>query len=715
MKKIWNYKKISRSEAERLAQEYGVNILLAKVLLARGFSQRESIEFFINGGRDFYDPFMMKDMERAVERICTALDEKQPITIFGDYDADGITSVACLYSFLRRLGARVDYYIPDRLTEGYGMSVEALEEILDQGARLIVTVDCGISSHQEASYLKEKGIDLVVTDHHECSSMIPEAYAVVNPKRPDCPYPYKELAGVGVVFKLIHAICKKKDLGDIYKDYSDIAAVGTISDVVPLLDENRLLVREGLEKLKNTQNIGLKELLSVAGLNREKLNSFSVAFAITPRINAGGRMGAAELALDLLLTEDEQQARQLAEEINQNNRNRQNLEQEIYERLVKIIEDKPEYKGKNVLVMAEEGLHHGVIGIAASRISDRYYKPCVIMSLDRDEEGTLLAKGSCRSIKGFNIYEALTSCSDLLIKYGGHELAAGLTMKPENIPDLDSRLNEIAREMDPAVFVPALSCDTCIDETDITVENIKALKALEPYGQNNPVPSFVLEGATLLTARTVGAENQHIKMLFQKNQHTIDSIAFNAYKEGLTLEVNSVYDIMFTLDINEWNNTVRPQVKIIDIRKSLGDRKLVVDALDLAQVIELGRKELLQKGVNEARDKIRNMARSLLTEGINSNREYFTRHLADRDDMAVVYKYMYARGKINSKVTVSDIARDLNISKLKARLVLEAFQELDLAEGDFDRGCCLKNNLGKKVELDSSLTYRVMTLIKEVL
>lgn len=707
MEKVWKYKRIDNSDAIRLAKEYGLSTLMAKVLLARGISDRETIDLFLNSQRDLYDPFLMKDMDKAVDRICTAIDERQSITIYGDYDADGITSTACLLSFLRSLGAQADYYIPDRLTEGYGMSQEAIGSILKRGTELIITVDCGIASFEEADYLLESGADLIITDHHECSDKIPKAYAVVNPKRVDCNYPFKELAGVGVVYKLIHALCIKRGLKDAYKNYVDIAAVGTISDVVPLIDENRLIVKEGLEKLKNTENTGLKELMTVAGIKNEKLNTYSVAFGISPRINAGGRMGMSELALDLLLAKEKDNAKKMAEELNLNNRNRQVREQEIYDRLIEIIENNREYKNKNIIVVAEEGLHHGVIGIAASRISDKYYKPCIILSVDKTEDGGMIAKGSCRSIKGFNIYDALSKCSDLLEKYGGHELAAGLSLKPENIPEFDSRINYISREVDKSVFVPTLTCDTCIDENDITIDNIKSLSLLEPYGQSNPMPSFVLERATLLTARPVGAENRHMKMIFQKDKYNFDSIAFNINMEGLTLEDNHEYDIMFTLDINEWNNRVRPQIKIIDIRKTKN-----VDANDLSAdigyIIEYGKRELKLNSVENVRDLVHKM---MIERNETINKNEILKYIADRSDMTKIYKYMYGKAFVH----VCDISKDMNVSKFKAQKVIDTLLELDLAEGDFTKGFRLKNNRGKKVELEGSLTYKIMSIIKEAI
>ena len=563
--KKWTYNKTDNVKANELAMKINITPLLAKVLISRGLGTPEQINKFLHEWKNInYSPFLMKDMDRAVKTITEAVEEGKRITVYGDYDCDGITSTAILTNFLKYIGAKVDHFIPDRLTDGYGISCAALDKIAERGTQLVITVDCGISAGKEIEYINKKGIETVVTDHHQCSGDIPAAKAVVNPHRPDCEYPFKGLAGVGVAYKLIQAICENKGLGEVYKKYIDLVTLGTIADVVSLSDENRQLVSRGLESIDNTENIGLKTLIHISGTGKYKITTQSFAFSLAPRLNATGRMGNAEIAVQLVLAEEEELARELAFMVEMSNRQRQYIEGKNVETVLEIIDKNEKIAQRKVIVVAANDLHHGVVGIVSSRITERYNKPSIIL-VKEERGGKMIARGSARSIKGISMFKMLTECKDILLGYGGHELAAGLSIECDKIEEFADRLDKSEECADESLFSKYSKADILLDAKYITADNVDSLSLMEPFGQDNEEPVFISENLLLKNVSALGEEGKHLKMFFTSEGTDISAIAFNRGKERENLKIGCKYDVVYNLENNVWNDKKTPQMRVIDI------------------------------------------------------------------------------------------------------------------------------------------------------
>ncbi|MFZ5639561.1 MAG: single-stranded-DNA-specific exonuclease RecJ [Bacillota bacterium] len=574
--KIWRLAKEQPVLREIFAQKLGVPPIVAQILANRGILTLDEARIFLNG--DFshlHDPFLLKDMDRAVERINRALAAGEKIVVYGDYDADGITSTALLLGVLREMGADAGYYIPSRMGDGYGLSVQALEMLADRGVSLVVTVDCGVSAAAEVAFALERGIDVVVTDHHEPPEGLPPAVAVINPKRRDCGYPFKELAGVGVAFKLAQALTgARSDAGagvpgrgiplpEILQRRLDIVALGTVADIVPLQGENRILVKGGLAQLSNTCHPGLQALLKVSGLAGKPLDATRLAFGLAPRLNAAGRVGDPGMAAELLLTADQEQAAQLAKKLDKANDERQAVEARIFEQAVEMTEAAGLAQNR-VLVLAQPGWHVGVIGIVAARLVQKYYRPAVLLSI---EEGT--AKGSARSIPGFNIFEALSACSSLLVKYGGHNQAAGLTLEARRIDEFYAALEAHAREsMADEQLIRQVAIDGEVCLTDLNCELYGHLERLAPFGCQNPGPVLVSRGTMVLDCRNVGADGSHLKMRLQKEQCVLDAIGFGLSSHPGLKDAPAGLDVAFALERNEWNDRVTLQLNVKDLKPS---------------------------------------------------------------------------------------------------------------------------------------------------
>ena len=443
--KIWNIKskKIKEETIDEISKEHHIPRVISTILLNRGIESKDIAPYLRKSMADIINPMLMLDMDKAVERITNAIQSNEKIAVYGDYDVDGITSTALLYKFLLSLGADVEYYIPDRKGEGYGINIMAVNKLFKQGIKLMITVDCGITAIGEVEFAKLQGMDVIITDHHTCKDRLPTAAeAILNPKRLDCDYPFDALAGVGVAFKLILALAIKNGLKttDVFNQYVDIATLGTIADVVPLLGENRVIVDKGLKILHNPKRIGIRAVMEVAGVLDKPLSASTIAFSIAPRLNAAGRLGSAATAVELLLTNDESRARELALLLDTENKERQQTERQIFDEALELIAKDPNFEKKKVIVLAQENWHQGVIGIVASRLCDMYYKPCILISHTNG-----VGKGSGRSIKGFNLFDALTHCEKQLIDFGGHAVAAGLNV---NMSDIDSFIKEINKYAD---------------------------------------------------------------------------------------------------------------------------------------------------------------------------------------------------------------------------------------------------------------------------
>lgn len=562
-RKQWIINTIPDEKVDVLSEQLKISHLLSKVFLSRGIEDKQYIKQFINPSMDdLYDPFLFKDMEKAVNRIIKAVKDKEKILIFGDYDVDGITSTSILYDFLKKNGASIGYYIPDR-EEGYGLSIGALAKVVEEGVSLIITVDCGITAFEEVEYINDKHVDIIITDHHECKKELPQGYAVVSPTRHDCSYPFKELAGVGVVFKLVRALSEKMGLNDQSINYIDLVALGTVADVVTLLDENRIIVKHGLQRIKDTSNKGLKALIDISGYKDKPITSYTIGFVLAPRINAAGRIGDASLAVRLFTTEDENEAIEISKKLNEQNIYRQETEQGIFCDVLTKIESTVNLEKEKVIVVWGKGWHHGIIGIVASKISDSYHRPCILIAI---EDG--LGKGSGRSIEGFNLFEALSHCACLLDKFGGHEQAAGLSIQEENIEKLKEMLNKYAdKTLSDSDLIPKIRVDFEVTKEDITEDSVKELDLLSPFGAGNPSPVFTYKNLMVEGIRTVG-NDKHIKLTFKDNDTFIDAIGFNRGYFADIYSQTDVVDVVCSLEINSWNNVDSIQMNIKELKEN---------------------------------------------------------------------------------------------------------------------------------------------------
>ena len=570
----WNGGNYDRAAAAQL-REAGYPGLLSAVLASRGITTEQAHTLLMRDRLELHDPLLMRDMDKAVARIRQALTQGEKIAVFGDYDVDGITATVLLVHYLRSQGADCTKFIPRRVEDGYGLGKDALQNLRDQGVSLVITVDCGITGVEEAQFAREIGLDLVITDHHECKDVLPDAVAVVDPKRSDCPYPFKSLAGVGVALKLVLALGKGHE-EELLQRYCTLTAIGTVADVMRMSDENRTIVHRGLSTIAETKFIGLIALLKETCLWDREITSIQIGYILAPRINAAGRMGQAELAADLLLTDDCAHAELLSRELCDLNRERQAVEQEIFAQAVEQLESLPEDQ-RHALVLSSEVWHQGVVGIVASRLSEKYSCPSFMIHLQNGK-----GKGSCRSYGGFNLFTALEACSDLLADFGGHELAAGFNIYEEDIPAFRERMNRYVYEhLDGKIPVSALDVDVVIHETeDLTIEEINSLALLEPYGSGNARPVFALMGLKVESLQNVG-QNRHLKLRLSKGNRHFDAIFFSTTAEDCAITPGCRVDAAFYLQINEFRGTSSVQLQMIDLRPSLLPSTKEQESLDL--------------------------------------------------------------------------------------------------------------------------------------
>ncbi len=553
------------AQAAKLSRLLGLSPLVARLLVQRGFGEPAEAERFLRGGEEcLHDPYLLKDMQAAVTRIQAAVAQGEKIRIYGDYDADGVSSTSLLVRLFRSLQADFDYYIPHRALEGYGLNKQAIKLAADEGVKLLVTVDTGISAYEEVAYASELGIDVVVTDHHEPPARLPDACAVVNPKREDCPYPFKGLAGVGVAFKLASALLGKPPL-----DWADIVTLGTIADLMPLVDENRVLVRMGLERMRQQPDIGFRALAEAGGIELEELTSTNVAFGMAPRINAAGRLDHAKRAVELLTTTDYDQAILSAIGLDSLNKERQR----IVDQMAKEAEQKWQRKcelaaeqGKEpppVIVIAETGWNVGVIGIVASKLLERHYRPVIILGADAE---TGMCKGSARSIDGFDLHAALTACESLLDHYGGHAAAAGMSLPLVRVPELELQLGELASSwLASEDWIPKTKVDLACTVAEATLDTISELSQLEPFGMGNPSPRLLFERAELAERRTIGKDAKHLKLALGGGRAALDGIGFGMGELAAKLVPGSRLDAIGELSVNVWNGQRKPQLQLYDV------------------------------------------------------------------------------------------------------------------------------------------------------
>lgn len=560
MNKKWECYAVDENKVNELVNKFGISGILARILVNKNITQKDEIDLFMNPTRkDFHDPFLMPDMEIIVDRVLQAIEQKEKIMIYGDYDADGITSITVLKSFLEERGLEVASYIPNRLDEGYGLNKTALKKIYDDGYRLIITVDCGISGIDEVDYANSLGMEVLITDHHEPAETLPKAVAVVDAKRKDNKYPFNQLAGVGVVFKLIQAISIKLDLEEKeYLKYLDIVCIGTISDIVPLIDENRVIAKLGLKLIAQTKNIGLKALLEVIGF--KNIDSTTISFGVAPRINACGRMGDEQVALDLFLEKDYDKAKELAIKLNEYNIERQTIEKSIFDEATEKIEKNE--KDKACIIVGSEGWHHGIIGIVASKVTEMYFKPSILICFEGND-----GKGSGRSIPGFDLHDALTECSDYLEKFGGHSMAVGVTVSRDKFELFKNKFEEYAKSHDIDKIIPVINIDSELSLKDIDIDSVKSLQKLEPYGEANKMPVFMIRNLKINSIRAL-SEGKHLKLTLKDDGYMINAIGFNMGNLSNEYLIDDKVDVIGNLDINSFNGNESIQLILKDIRKA---------------------------------------------------------------------------------------------------------------------------------------------------
>lgn len=666
----------------------------AKLLCLRGYRTIDEAERFLHFSDIIpHDPFLMKDMDHAVERLQNAVKKKETIAIFGDYDVDGATATALLYLYLSQKGANVGYYIPSRSKEGYGLSAPAIDVLNSKGVSLIVTVDTGITSIDEIAYAKKKGIDVIVTDHHACRPELPDCCAVVNPHRADDTYPFSELAGVGVAFKFACAMeirqfekegkSPLEAVLNVSNAYADLVAVGTIADVMPVVDENRLLIAKGIANMETNCRPGLQALMdAAAGIGRtkqRKITSAYIGFVIAPRINAAGRVAEAGIAVELLLSETQARAERYANRLCKLNVERQTEETRIAEEAFRMIEQMPAEDRRRVIVLDHDNWHPGIIGIVASRVTERYGLPCILISYEGSEDGT--GKGSGRSVKGLNLVHALAFCKDILVRFGGHELAAGLSVRKKDVPELRRLLNEYAEtHMDREISVQK-EADCTLEIGEMTLRLIEELHLLEPYGNGNPAPNFLLRQARVAKITSMSA-GKHVRLQLEKDDLSMVAVWFGHGVTDLPFEEGEYADFLFRLDANEFNGTVRAQM-------------LVQDA-------SFAEQDELRLSAERARYE------EILAGGTFSNSENI---LPDRQDLGIFYQFLRKeQGKGKTCFPIRRLLFHLNGSEprftySKIRFSMQILEELNLCaftEPSVDYFVMEWNQTPKKTDLEQS-------------
>lgn len=549
-----------KEDIETLAKENNVSRLIAAILCSRGFNSEDASVFLKADVNDLYDPFLFKGMDKAVARINKAISENEKIVVYGDYDVDGVTATTLLLNCLRDLGADVSFYIPSRDKEGYGVNNESVEKMAQDGVTLIVTVDCGITAIDECEYAKTLGIDFIITDHHECGEVIPEAVAAIDTKQSDCNYPFKELAGVGVAFKVAQALLKDKyTIAQILDMYSELVTIGSIADIVPLLGENRIICKYGLNKLSNTKSVGINAILNVAGIEKSAVDTFKIGYAVAPRINAAGRIEGAEKAVELFVEKDIVKAEKIAIDLDSSNTKRQQIEAEIFKEAEKQLLEF--YSDDKIAVLADKDWHHGVVGIVSSRLAKKYLKPCILISEGPDGK----YKGSGRSVEGFSLYNALEYSKDTLVSFGGHELAAGIVIEQTEIDAFRRKINDYAENnFKEDLLCGKIVADLELRERHLNIDVARSLRVLEPFGTDNKQPVFYIEGLNVLKVSRVGATKQHLRLTLKKGNAIIDAVAFGF--GSYSVSFNDTINVMCNLDINSFRDTESVQLKILDIK-----------------------------------------------------------------------------------------------------------------------------------------------------
>ena len=677
-RKKWKIAATDKAQAIALAKHCGIDPFIAIILMARGYNTPEEIKKFFSGDEHLSSPLELKDMDKAVERIQRAVDEFEKIIIYGDYDADGITSTALLYSYLNSIGADVSYYIPER-EEGYGLNIKAIDKIKDQGVSLIITVDNGIVASDEIEYALSFGIETVVTDHHLPSETLPNAKAVVDPYRNDCLSQFKGLAGVGVAYKLVCALegCSCDELLD---EYADLVAIGTIADVMPMCDENRIFVRGGINLIQNSTRMGISALLSAAGIKTADIDSENISYYIAPRINAASRMGNASRAVKLLLSENEGEAMQLAEELCSDNTSRRQSEVEVSADAVRQIEEKKLYMDR-VLVVCGAGWPQGVVGIVASRIMEKYGLPVIIFSSENGE-----ASGSGRSIKGFNLHECISSCKDLLIKFGGHELAAGVTIKEKDIDEFRRRVNEYAEKNAKIMPFACIDIDCKLNPAGVDLNTVESMKLLEPFGNSNKRPVFGFFDVRLEKI-TPSADKKHLRLTFSRGNTSFSLMKFSTTPQEFKYRPGDRLDLAVTLAENLYNGNRYLRINLVDMRPTGIDYDEYLRQIRVYECLCRGEKDVV----------------------IGDN------CIPDREALANIYRYIKMNGEICFDNDSICIRLGMPENYCKVMLALDIMSEMGLINISRVNGMIKANiiNINGKVNIDESAIMQRVKSINE--
>ncbi len=658
----WHVKETNKLLRDKIQRECNLRPLTASLLANRGLSEKEEVRSFLDvNTMPLYDPFLLKDMDKAVARINKAIELKERVCIYGDYDVDGVTSTVLLYFYLRSRGLECEYFIPERISEGYGLSRPVIEKMQGR-VDLIITVDTGVTAVAEAEFATSIGIDMVITDHHSCREILPDVCAVVNPHRDDSEYPFRNLAGVGVVFKLLCAL--DGDTRHILDLYSDIIAVGTVADVMPIIDENRRITGIGLQRLQKTDNLGLLALMRRAGIIKygrqvKKITSALVGYVLAPRINAAGRIACASRAVELLLTENEQEADLIAEELCEINKQRQATEQKIYEQAVELIRQSE--KDDKFLVLGYDGWHQGVIGVVASKIAERYSRPCILFSFDGDT-----AKGSGRSVKGFSLMDALSECGDLLLEYGGHELAAGLSIEKGKIDEFRKKINEYATPLlgeNEMSFPLEIECEARF--SDLTEKGVDEILSLEPFGLQNPQPVFVIRDVRLHDVVPL-SQGKHVRFrvcgVENGNNMSLNAVCFGTPFDRFGYCEDDICDVVFTVDMNEYMGLRSVQLFVKAIRLSQSEENAVSIAEEHFNMLVSGEKY-----------------------------DGFERDIPDLADFRSIFRYLRREagsdGKtisLTSAVRILENEFEIPVTLCKFKIILEVLQERKLISLDYN-------------------------------
>lgn len=679
--KNWLVTSADRKAAEMLSAQCGLPPFIVYILIIRGFNTKESIMEFLSNDAGFENPFDAVDMDKAVERINRALDNYEKICVYGDYDADGVSSTALLCTYLETVGADVFYYIPSRENEGYGMNDDAVRKIHEKGTNLIITVDNGIAAHKQVDLANELGMDVVITDHHKpVSEEMPNAVAVVDLHRTDCPSKFKELSGVGVVLKLIFAMEQgQMDKEEILDNYCDIAAIGTIGDIVPLRGENRTIVKHGLNLIRNSQRYGINALIEASSLSGKKITAGSLAFSVVPRINAGGRLGESFETVNLLMTDDMQEAEEIARELSQDNNKRQSIEKEIIDEILKEQKKRPRIFAMPVIVVESDNWHQGVIGIAAARIKELFGKPVIVITFEGDT-----GKGSGRSVAGFSLCDAVFACSEYLTHCGGHPMAVGLGIKREQVENFREAINQYALSLDE-MPMDTLNIDCKLNPAGISLNFVRQLQVLEPYGAGNPTPVFGLYSMRIMDVKSL-SENKHLRITAEKNGTKVNIMKFFTAKEDFPFKRGDVADFAVKLDISEFSGG-SVSIIAVDVRP---------ENLDYSDLIK----------------SYRIYENFVASQKADDNT--FSYLMPTREEFAKVYRYIREAGGIfgGKEILYCGLGKCITFGKLC--LILDVMKELNLISierSDKSERIYL-NSIQGKVNLSDSLSIKRLSEVR---